>query len=185
MKIRNPSHQTTRGYRPEGKCPWLFLLCFKKAKTIKTGSKFIIRDTVWHMGEHTEKQFQSEARQKHTAREDRGRPETRSAVKRAFKSLIGQSFWGFTYLWQIILFLFSHLVLGPPLPPNTCAQVFAKMDPTAEAHGCMSALIMGVVPSSLFDLQEAFLRRCRQGSFPWHQKWAPYLFTLAELSFCH
>lgn len=29
--------------------------CFKKAKIIKTGTKFIIRDTVQHVGEHTEK----------------------------------------------------------------------------------------------------------------------------------
>lgn len=47
--------------------------CFKKAKIIKTGTKFIIRDTVQHVGEPTEKQFiylrQKQDSQKHTKEE--------------------------------------------------------------------------------------------------------------------
>ena len=31
--------------------------CFKEANTVDRGTKFIIRDTVQHMGEHTDKQF--------------------------------------------------------------------------------------------------------------------------------
>ena len=31
--------------------------CFKEAKTRKTGTKFVIRDTAGHVGEHIEKQF--------------------------------------------------------------------------------------------------------------------------------
>ena len=47
-----------------------------------------------------------------------------------------------------------------------CVQLFAKMDPTTVASGCMSTLIMGWRPPSLSDPQGAFLRMCRQGSFP-------------------
>ena len=39
-------------------------------------------------------------------------------------------------------------------------QIFAKVDPTTEAYGCMSTFIMGCVPS-LFDPQEAFPCMCR------------------------
>ena len=37
--------------------PGLKAKCFKEAKTIKTGTQFVIRDTVEQVGEHTEKQF--------------------------------------------------------------------------------------------------------------------------------
>ena len=56
------------------------------------------------------------------------------------------------------------------------------MDPTAQAFGCMSTLIMewGPLP---FPPQEAFLRMCRQVNLPWPQEWAPYLLVLVELGF--
>ena len=31
--------------------------CFKEVKTVKTGTKFIVRDTAQSMGEHAEKKF--------------------------------------------------------------------------------------------------------------------------------
>ena len=40
---------------------------------------------------------------------------------------------------------FSHLTC-PRTLPNIHVQLFAKMDPTAEAYGCMSTLIMGWRP---------------------------------------
>ena len=57
----------------------------------------------------------------------------------------GQSFWVFVYLWPIILFVSSHLTC-PSTLPMIYAQLFAKMDPSAEAYGCMSTLIMGWYP---------------------------------------
>ena len=60
----------------------------------------------------------------------------------------------FVYLWLIILFLSSHLT-GPWTLPKMCAQLFSKMDPTTEAYGYMSTLIMGRGPS-LFDPQVIF-----------------------------
>ena len=42
---------------------------------------FIIRDTVWHVGEHIEKQFKSETRQKYTAREECGHPEWETQLR--------------------------------------------------------------------------------------------------------
>ena len=57
----------------------------------------------------------------------------------------GQSFWVFVYLWPIILFVSSHLTC-PSTLPMIYAQLFAKMDPAAEAYGCMSTLIMGWYP---------------------------------------
>ena len=45
--------------------PCLKARCFKEAKTIKPGTKFVIRDIVEQVGEHTEKQFvKTEARQR-------------------------------------------------------------------------------------------------------------------------
>ena len=57
----------------------------------------------------------------------------------------GWSFRVFVYLWPIILFVSSHLTC-PSTLPMICAQLFAKMDPAAEAYGCMSTLIMGRYP---------------------------------------
>ena len=48
----------------------------------------------------------------------------------------------FVYLWPIIVLLSSHLA-GPWILPKMHTQLFAKMDPTAEAWGCMSTLLMG------------------------------------------
>ena len=39
--------------------------CLKEAKTVKTDTKFIIRDTAQCMEEHTEKPFKTEARQEY------------------------------------------------------------------------------------------------------------------------
>ena len=50
--------------------------CFKETKTVKTGIKFIIRDTAQHVGEHTEKQFvylrQKQGRNTHPERKGVG-----------------------------------------------------------------------------------------------------------------
>ena len=82
--------------------------------------------------------------------------------------------------WPIILFVSSHLT-GPWTLPRMQAQIFSKMDPTAEAYGCMSRLIMGGDPSP-FDPQVAFQCIYRQGNFPWPQEWALYLcFSRAQL----
>ena len=48
MKTRNPSHQTSEGYRLEAIFPWLLLLvknaCIMEAKTVNVSTEFIIRD---------------------------------------------------------------------------------------------------------------------------------------------
>ena len=93
----------------------------------------------------------------------------------------GQSFWVFVYPWPIIFFLSSHLT-GPWILPKMQSQLFAKMDPTAQAYGCMSTLIMGWGPLP-FPPQEAFLHMCPQVNLPWPQEWAPYLLVLLELGF--
>ena len=53
MKTRNASHHTPWLLPPSEKC------IFYRGKTVKTGTKFIIRDIAQQqqMGEHTEKQF--------------------------------------------------------------------------------------------------------------------------------
>ena len=82
--------------------------------------------------------------------------------------------------WPIILFVSSHLT-GPWTLPRMQAQIFSKMDPTAEAYGCMSRLIMGGDPSP-FDPQVGFQHIYRQGNFPWPQEWALNLcFSRAQL----
>ena len=57
----------------------------------------------------------------------------------------GWSFRVFVYLWPIISFVASHLTC-PSTLPMIYAQLFVKMDPAAEAYGCMSTLIMGRYP---------------------------------------
>ena len=65
-----------------------------------------------------------------------------------------QSFWVFLYLGRLsCFFLHTWLVLGPF--PGCKHNFFSKMDPTAEAYGYMSTLIMGRGPS-LFDPQVTF-----------------------------
>ena len=91
------------------------------------------------------------------------------------------SFRVFAYLWIIILLISSQLT-GPWTLPQVRVKLFSKIHLFSGAYGCMSTLIMGWGPS-LFNLQEAFLSMCRQGSLCWTQEWAPYLSALAELSF--
>ena len=79
-------------------------------------------------------------------------------------TFIGSSSRIFDYLWPITLFLSSHLT-GPWTLPKMCEQLFAKMDLTAVAYGCMSTLLWCGAPS-LLDPQEAFLSMCRQGNLP-------------------
>ena len=47
-ETRNPSHQTSEGYRLEAIFPWLLLLvknaCIMEAKTVNASTEFIIRD---------------------------------------------------------------------------------------------------------------------------------------------
>ena len=49
-----------------------------EAKTVKTGIAFIIRDTIQHVGEHTEKEFKSETKQGYTLKRA---PRTSTALK--------------------------------------------------------------------------------------------------------
>ena len=49
--------------------------------------------------------------------------------------------WVFVYLWPISFFFFFH-----PCPSQHMFMTFAMIDPTTEASGCMSSLIMGWCP---------------------------------------
>ena len=91
---------------------------------------------------------------------------------------MGQSFRIFVYIWPIILFLSSHLTVLPPSPRS-----LLRWMPQQRPVGVCPHL-WGVAPF-FCDPQEAFLCMCIHRCFPWCQKYAPYLFTLAELSFCH
>ena len=60
MKTRNPSFQTSKGWRLKPVFPWLLPLVknafFMEAKTVNAGTKFIIRDIAqWQMGANTER----------------------------------------------------------------------------------------------------------------------------------
>ena len=89
----------------------------------------------------------------------------RSKVERWFKSLIQDAPSGSLFTFSQLFCFFSHTRLGPWALPKMRAWRFAKTDPTEKASGCMSTLIVGQ-ESPLSDLQEAFLRICRQGSLP-------------------
>ena len=78
-------------------------------------------------------------------------------------TFIGQCFWVFVSVWSIILFLSSQ-VTGLRTLPRMCGQLLTKMDPTPEACGCMSTLIMGWAPS-LFGHQGGFLPLYREVFF--------------------
>ena len=54
---------------------------------------------------------------------------------------------------------------GPWTLPKMRVQLFAKMDPTAEAYECMSTFIMGWGPLP-FQPPRSLLHLCRQGSLP-------------------
>ena len=58
---------------------------------------------------------------------------------------IREPFWVFVNLWSIILILSSYMT-HPWILPKMHAQIFTKMDPTEQAYGCMSTLIMGWGP---------------------------------------
>ena len=60
MKTRNSSHQQKLEVRGKFSLVHASIWkqeCVKEAKIVKTGAKFIIRDTAQQMGEHREKQF--------------------------------------------------------------------------------------------------------------------------------
>ena len=60
----------------------------KEAKTVKAGTKFIIRDTA-QVGEHTEKQLrQKQDRDAHPERKGMGLPANEESSKEAIKSFI-------------------------------------------------------------------------------------------------
>ena len=58
LKTRNPSYQTSKGYRLEAIFPWIFApsAFITEAETANVDTKFIIRDLA-QVGEHTEKWF--------------------------------------------------------------------------------------------------------------------------------
>ena len=61
MGTRDPSPQTSKGWRLEASFPWIFALSenafVTEAETVNAGKTFIIRDTAQQAGEHTEKPF--------------------------------------------------------------------------------------------------------------------------------
>ena len=59
MKTRNPSYQTSKGYRLEAIFPWIFApsAFITEAETVNADTKFIIRGIVQQVGEHIEKWF--------------------------------------------------------------------------------------------------------------------------------
>ena len=63
-------------------------------------------------------------------------------------------------------------------------QLFSKMDPTTEAYGCISTLIMSW-DSLPFWSPRSLPVLMQTESIPWPQGWAFYLLAIAELSFCH
>ena len=88
--------------------------------------------------------------------------------------------------WPIILLLSSYLTV-PRALSKMCSQGLLRWIPLQRTVGACSHFLWrgthGFPPP--FWPQGAFLHVCRQGSLPWSQEWAPYLSTLAELSFCH
>ena len=62
------------------------------------------------------------------------------------------------------LFLSSHLS-GPQFRPKMYVQLFAKMDPTVEAYGCISTLIMKWGPL-IFLLPRRLPAHVETGSLP-------------------
>ena len=60
----------------------------------------------------------------------------------------GQSFRVFVYIWPVVSF-FSLYPTGPSTLPKTPVQLFAKMDPTAEAWGGIPCFLWRVPPSFL------------------------------------
>ena len=103
------------------------------------------------MGEHTGKQFvYLSQKQGRNARPERkgmgvlsqcGHPAAERSTEVIVIPSIGQAFRVFVYLWPTTSFLFSHLT-GPWILPITCAQLFAEMDPSAEACGRTSIHIV-------------------------------------------
>ena len=95
---------------------------------------------------------------------------------------IREPFWVFVNLWSIILILSSHLT-HPWILPKMHAQLVTKMDPTGEAYGCMSTLIMGWGPLP-FKPPRSLLVHVQTGkSSLTSGVGGPYLFALEELSF--
>ena len=95
------------------------------------------------MGEHTEKQF-IYLKQKYPPGEEWGHPEWGAQWRGDLNHLCRTVLPGFCFvcIWPIILFLFAYLT-GLRTLPKMRVQLFSKMDPTAEAYGCMSIHIMG------------------------------------------
>lgn len=126
---------------------------FQEAKTVKTGTKFVIRDTAQCMGVHTEKhlkQFRcgrrshwrvqvsewgecskSKPRQRYTWREITGVTlMRRRAVKSDDVSHLHRTFLQvFVYLCLIILFLTSHLTGSWTLPHKVVRNSFLRWIP--------------------------------------------------------
>ena len=106
------------------------------------------------MGEHTEKQFvylrQKQGRKTHPERKGVGIPPNEGAQWRGGLNHLSR-----TVLPGLCLHLANYLVsfFTPAWsqdPPQHACSIFAKMDPTPEACGCMSTLIMGWHPLSFW-----------------------------------
>ena len=81
-------------------------------------------------------------------------------------------------------YFFFHIWLVLGLSPRCMHNFLLGWIPPQKPVDTFPLLLWGEA-SSLLDPQEAFLHMCRQERLPWPEKWAPYLLTLAELSFCH
>ena len=189
MKTKNPNHQTTRDQRLEAKWPWLLPLFESKnvsrRQTLNAGTTFIIRDTAQCMKEHTGKQFiqlrsraeihtqrecghrgaqESDTRRRHTLERSVGVLSEEDRGTEGRKSLIQESPSPSLFPFGPLSCFLLHTA-GPWTLPKMRVQLFAKMDPTAEAYECMSTFIMGWGPLP-FQPPRSLLRLCRQGSLP-------------------
>ena len=125
MGTRDPSPQTSKGWRLEASFPWIFALSenafVTEAETVSAGTKFIVRhSTATSGGAHRETacSAETEARQRCTPGE-KGcghRPSVEDSEE-AVKSFIkGGSSMSLSSFRPIICFLFPHLTYARTLP---------------------------------------------------------------------
>ena len=109
-------------------------------------TEFINKDTAQYGRAHQETVYVSQKLGQNTLPERCWCPEW-GAVKRWCKFLHttfpSMPLFTFGQLSFLFFFFFLSQLLGPKTPPNMCTQIFAKTDPTAEAHGNVSTLFMG------------------------------------------
>lgn len=95
--------------------------CFKKA-TVKTGIKFIVRNTVQHAGEHMRSSLSQKQRSSIHPKEECGcghPPEWGVHQRGGLNHFMGQFLWVFVFLWPIMSFYLSHT-----RPSPICVHIF-------------------------------------------------------------